>query len=54
MPDTFLLNCFVILKESAFGTRKNDFYFSSKAIFIFEIFKFQNVRILNLMMSSIA
>ena len=52
MPDTFLLNCLVILKKSAFETRKNTFHFTSKALSVFEIFKFQNFRILNFMTSS--
>ena len=30
---TFLLVCFVCLKESTFETRKNVFYFTSKALF---------------------
>ena len=37
---TFLLVCFVILKEGTSETRKNVFYFTSKALFILEIIKF--------------
>ena len=37
---TFLLVCFVCLKESTCETRKNVFYFTSKALFAFEIIKF--------------
>ena len=40
MSATFLLVCFVSLKESSCETRKNVFYFSSKALFVFEIIKF--------------
>ena len=36
-----LLVCFVCLKESTCGTRKNVFYFNSKALFVLEIIKFQ-------------
>ena len=36
---TFLLICFVYLKESTCETRKNVFYFTSKALFILEIIK---------------
>ena len=36
----FLLVCFVCLKESTFETRKNVFYFTSKALFVLEIIKF--------------
>ena len=35
-----LLDCFVCLKESSCETRKNVFYFTLKALFIFEIIKF--------------
>ena len=34
---TFLLVCFICLKESTFETRKNVFYFTSKALFILEV-----------------
>ena len=37
---TFLLVCFVSLKESTFETRKNVFYFTSKALFVLELLKF--------------
>ena len=37
---TFLLVCFVCLKESTCETGKNVFYFTSKALFVLEIIKF--------------
>ena len=37
---TFLLVCLVCLKDSIRETRKNVFYFTSKAIFVLEIIKF--------------
>ena len=37
---TFFLVCFVCLKESIFQTRKNVFYFTSKALFLLEIIRF--------------
>ena len=37
---TFLLVCIVCLKESICETRKNVFYFTSKAHFVLEIFEF--------------
>ena len=37
---TFLLVCFVCLKESTYETRKNVFYFTWKALFVLEIIKF--------------
>ena len=37
---TFLLDCFLSLKESTCETRKKIFYFSSKALFVLEIIKF--------------
>ena len=37
---TFLLVYFRCLKESTFETRKNAFYFTSKALFVLEIIKF--------------
>ena len=37
---TFLLVCFLCLKESFRETSKNIFYFTSKAFFVFEIIKF--------------
>ena len=36
----FLLVCFACLKERTCETRKNGFYFTSKALFILEIIKF--------------
>ena len=37
---TFLLVCFACLKEKTCETRKNIFYFTSKALFVLEIIKF--------------
>ena len=37
---TFLLICFLCLKESICETRENVFYFTSKALFVLEIIKF--------------
>ena len=37
---TFLIVCFVYLNESTFKTRKNTFYFTSKALLVLEIIKF--------------
>ena len=37
---TFVLVCFVCLKERTCETRKNVFYFTSKALFVLEIIKF--------------
>ena len=37
---TFLLVCFLCLKERTCETRKNVFYFTSKALFVLEIIKF--------------
>ena len=37
---TFLLVCFIGLNESTFKTRKNAFYFTSKALLVLEIIKF--------------
>ena len=37
---TFLLVCFVCLKESTRETKKKNFYFTSKALFVLEIIKF--------------
>ena len=37
---TFLLVCFVSLKQGTCETRKNVFYFALKALFILEIIKF--------------
>ena len=36
---TFLLVCFVCLKESTCETKKNAFYFTSKALLVLEIIK---------------
>ena len=49
---TFLLVCFVCLKESTCETRKNVFYFASKAIFVLEIIKFKLFKYSNVMTSS--
>ena len=49
---TFLLVCFVCLKESTCETRKNDFYFTSKALFVLEIIKFYLFRYSEIMTSS--
>ena len=37
---TFLLVCFLCLQESTCETRKNVFYFTSKALFVLEISNF--------------
>ena len=37
---TFLLVCFICLKEHTCETRKNVFYFTLEALFILEIIKF--------------
>ena len=37
---TFLQVCFLYLKQSTCETRKNVFYFTSKAFFVLEIIKF--------------
>ena len=49
---TFLLVCFVCLKEGTCETRKNVFYFTSEALFILEIIKLQFLKYSNVMMSS--
>ena len=36
---TILLVCFLSLKESTYGTRKNDFYFTSEALYVLEEIK---------------
>ena len=36
----FLLVCFVCPKESTWESRKNVFYFTSKALFVLEIIRF--------------
>ena len=48
---TFLLVCFVCLKESTCETRKNVFYFSLKGLSVLEIIKFQLFRYSNIMSS---
>ena len=40
VPATFLLVCLVCLKESTCETRKNAFYFTSKAPLVLEIINF--------------
>ena len=52
MSATFLLVCFVFLKENTFETTKNIFYFTSKALFVLEIIKFKHFRYSNIMTSS--
>ena len=49
---TFLLVCFVSLKESTCETRKNAFHFTSKALFVLEIIKFLLFTYSNVMLSS--
>ena len=49
---TFLLVCFLSLKESTCETRKNVFYFTSKALFVLEKIKFQYFRLSNFVTSS--
>ena len=41
---TFLLVCFVCLKESTCETRKNVFSFTSKALFVLEIINFSDIQ----------
>ena len=43
---------FLNLKQTSFETRKNGFYFTSKACFVLEIFEFKNFDISNFMTSS--
>ena len=52
MSVTFLQICLVSLKGSTCETRKNFFYFSSKALFVLEVIKFQLFRCSNVMASS--
>ena len=52
MSATFLLVCFVCLKESTCETRKNVFYFTSKALLVLEIINFRHFRYSNIMTSS--
>ena len=49
---TFLLVCFVCLKENTCETKKNVFYFTSKALFVLDIIKFYIFRYSNVMTSS--
>ena len=37
---TFSLVCFLILKEGTWETKKNVFYFTSKALFVLQKIKF--------------
>ena len=43
---TFLLVCFVYLKKRSCETRKNVFYFPSKALFVLEIINFSGIQML--------
>ena len=49
---TFLLICFVYLKESTCKTRKNAFYVTSKSLLVLEIIKFWQFRYSTIMTSS--
>ena len=49
---TFLLVCFLSLKESFCETMKNVFYFTSKALFVLENIKVLNFSYSNIMTSS--
>ena len=49
---TFLLDCFVYLKESTCKTSKNAFHFTLKASLVVEIIKFSYFRYSNIMTSS--
>ena len=49
---TFLIVCFLSVKEGTCETWKNLFYFTSKALFVLEQIKFQNCRYLSFMTSS--
>ena len=40
MSTTFLLSCFLSVKDRTYETRKNVFYFTSKALFVLEKIKF--------------
>ena len=44
---TFLQVCFLHLKESTCETRKNVFYFTSTALFVLEIIRFELFRYSN-------
>ena len=48
---TFLLVCFLSLKESSCETRKNVSYFTTKDLFILKKIKFKNFRFLSFIMS---
>ena len=37
VPATFLLDCFISLKESTCETKKSVFYFTSKALFVLDL-----------------
>ena len=52
ISDTVLLFYFISLKEGNFECRKNGFYFTSKGLFVFWIFKCYKFRILNFLTSS--
>ena len=52
MSATFLLVCFLILKESTSEAGKNVFYFTSKALFIVKKIEFQNFTFSSFMMPS--
>ena len=49
MSATFLLVCFICLKESTCETRKNTFYFTSKALLVLEIIYFWHFGYSNIM-----
>ena len=49
---TFLVVCFVCLTDSTCETRKNVFYFTTKALFVLEVIKFSLFRYSNIMTSS--
>ena len=49
---TFFLVSFLSLDKSTCQIRKNVFYFTSKALFVFEKMKFQNSTVLNFIMPS--
>ena len=49
---TFLLVCFLSLKERFYETRKNAFYFTLKALFILKKIKVWSFRYSNFMTSS--
>ena len=49
---TFVLVCFLSLNESTCQTRKNVFYFTSKALFVLEKIKFSNFTFSNFITSN--